>query len=135
MKPGEVQLWRFVNATQGNGEGVITAGTTNAGVFGAKTFKFVQTAQDGVQFSPGNYLGQPFLSGVVSRAGLVLAGGNRADLLVKAPLKAGTVPFKSGGVTLFFVKVEGDPVTGHEFSHNLGRDAEVPARPARARAV
>src|ERR1041384_5039113 len=32
MKPGEVQLWRFVNATQGNGEGVITAGTISGGV-------------------------------------------------------------------------------------------------------
>jgi FtsP/CotA-like multicopper oxidase with cupredoxin domain len=114
MKPGEVQLWRFVNATQGNGEGVITAGTTSSGVFAAPMFKFVQTAQDGVQFSPGNYLGQPYLRGVVSSDGLVLAAGNRADLLVKAPLDPGTVPFKSGGaagVILFYVKVEGSPVT------------------------
>lgn len=113
MKPGEVQLWRLVNATEGNAAGVITAGTTSGGVFGAPTFQFVQTAQDGVQFSPANYAGQPYLSGVVSTAGLQLAAGNRADLLVKAPLEAGTtVPFKSvGGATLFFVKVEGSPIT------------------------
>jgi hypothetical protein len=52
MRPGEVQLWRFVNATEGNGAGVITAGTSKAGVFEAPQFNFVQTAQDGVQFSP-----------------------------------------------------------------------------------
>lgn len=111
MKPGEIQLWRLVNATEGNGAGVIKAGTTSAGVFGAPTFKFVQTAQDGVQFSPANYAGQPNLSGTASSAGLVLAGGNRADLLVQAPQQAGTVPFTSGGATLFFVKVEGSAVT------------------------
>jgi FtsP/CotA-like multicopper oxidase with cupredoxin domain len=111
MRPGEVQLWRLVNATEGNGAGVIKAGTTAGGVFGAPTFKFVQTAQDGVQFSPANYAGQPYLSGAVSSGGLVLAGGNRADLLVKAPLEPGTVTFTSGGKPLFFVKVEGSPVT------------------------
>ncbi len=110
MKPGEVQLWRLVNATEGNGAGVIKAGTTSSGVFGAPTFKFVQTAQDGVQFSPGNYTGQPYLNRTASSAGLVLAGGNRADLLVKAPLEPGTVPFLSGGKLLFYVKVEGNPV-------------------------
>ncbi|HEV7646409.1 MAG TPA: multicopper oxidase domain-containing protein [Pyrinomonadaceae bacterium] len=120
MKPGEIQLWRLVNATEGNGGGVITAGTTAGGVFGAPTFKFVQTAQDGVQFSLANYLSQPYLnpdaSNPASAAGLVLAGGNRADLLVQAPLEAGTTTFVSvGGATLFFVKVEGTPVTSMSF--------------------
>lgn len=109
MKPGEVQLWRLINATEGNGAGIISAGTSPA-VFGASTFQFVQTAQDGVQFSPENYRRQPYLGGVASAAGLVLAAGNRADLLVKAPTTLGTVPFKSGGTVLFFVKVEGDAV-------------------------
>lgn len=115
MKPGEVQLWRLVNATEGNGAGVITAGTTGGGVFGATAFQFVQTAQDGVQFSPTNYAGQPYLSGTASAAGLVLAGGNRADLLVRAPTTAGTTAFTSGGAPLFFVKVEGSPVTDPAF--------------------
>jgi FtsP/CotA-like multicopper oxidase with cupredoxin domain len=112
MRPGEVQLWRFINATQGSGNGgVISAGTLKDGVFGAPTFKFVQTAQDGVQFSPANYTSQPYLNGVVSTAGLVLAAGNRADLLVKAPNQTGTVPFTSNGTTLFFVNVVGTPTT------------------------
>jgi len=43
--------------------------------------------------------------------GLILAGGNRADLLVKAPKTTGVIPFKSGNTTLFFVNVIGDPVS------------------------
>lgn len=111
MRPGEVQLWRFVNATEGNGAGVITAGTSKAGVFEAPQFNFVQTAQDGVQFSPTNYNAQPYLSGAVSGDGLVLAAGNRADVLVKAPTQTGTVAFKSSGTILFFVNVQGAAVT------------------------
>lgn len=111
MKPGEVQLWRFINATQGNNPfGVITAGAKNE-VFAAPQFQFKQTAQDGVQFSPTNYTGQPYLNGVVSPSGLVLAAGNRADVLVKAPTTTGTVPFKSGNTILFFVNVTGSAVT------------------------
>ena len=127
MKPGEVQLWRLVNATEGNGKGVIKAGTTGSGVFGATTFKFVQTAQDGVQFSPANYLAQPYLSGVASTAGLVLAGGNRADLLVQAPLEPGTVPFKSGARPFSLLRSKAPRLLRPVFSHNLGGDAEVPA--------
>jgi FtsP/CotA-like multicopper oxidase with cupredoxin domain len=123
MRPGEVQLWRLINATQGNGPGVINAGNYKLGVFGTKDFEFAQTAQDGVQFSPANYNAQPYLNGAlpigpVSPAsgqqipnGLILAAGNRADLLVKAPATAGTFPFKSGNTTLFFVNVAGDAVT------------------------
>lgn len=111
MKPGEVQLWRFVNATEGNTAGIISAGTLKTGVFQAPQFKFAQTAKDGVQFSPTNYAAQPFLNGTVSDDGLVLAAANRADLLVKAPQETGIVPFKSGGTTLFFVNVKGSPVT------------------------
>jgi FtsP/CotA-like multicopper oxidase with cupredoxin domain len=117
MRPGEVQLWRFVNATEGNTTGIINAGTVKTGVFQAPQFKFAQTAQDGVQFSPTNYRNQPFLNGVVSEGGLVLAAANRADLLVKAPQETGVVPFKSGGTTLFFVNVKGDPVTPDKAFH------------------
>ncbi len=111
MKPGEVQLWRLVNATEGNSPGIIKVGTA-ASAFKTSGFGFRQTAQDGVQFSPVNYAAQPFLSGKVSAAGLVLAGGNRADLLVQAPQKTGVTVFKNGGgATLFFVNVVGPPVT------------------------
>jgi FtsP/CotA-like multicopper oxidase with cupredoxin domain len=114
MRPGEVQLWRFVNATEGNFAGIINAGTTDSGdsgLFQAAKFKFRQTAQDGVQFSSTNYAAQPYLKGVVSKQGLVLAAGNRADLLVQAPTTTGPVPFKSGAATLFFVNVTGAPVS------------------------
>jgi FtsP/CotA-like multicopper oxidase with cupredoxin domain len=43
--------------------------------------------------------------------GLTLAGGNRADLLVQAPMTPGVVAFKSGGATLFFVNVTGTAVS------------------------
>jgi FtsP/CotA-like multicopper oxidase with cupredoxin domain len=110
MAPGEVQLWRFVNATEGNGAGII-----KNTVFQTPGFNFIQTAQDGVQFSPTNYANQPFLTakgpnGMVPN-GLTLAAGNRADLLVQAPATAGVVAFKSGAATLFFVNVTGSPVT------------------------
>lgn len=112
MAPGEVQLWRLVNATEGNAVGII-----QNTVFQTPGFTFKQTAMDGVQLSPFNYKNQPFLNagapnGIVP-GGLSLAGGNRADLLVQAPAtaSAGLIPFKSGGAILFYVKVTGSPVT------------------------
>ena len=113
MKPGEVQLWRLVNATEGN---VFGGGIIDGTLFTAPGFAFRQTAMDGVQFSPSNYAAQPFLSGQVPNAGggtagLILAGGNRADVLVQAPTTAGITAFKSGDATLFFVNVTGPAVT------------------------
>jgi FtsP/CotA-like multicopper oxidase with cupredoxin domain len=100
MRPGDVQLWRLVNATEGNNAGKLTL------KFGAvANLEFKQTAQDGVQFSPTNYQNQPFLNG------LLLAGGNRADFLVNA-LKPTTEPIaiKNGNTILFYVNVTGTPV-------------------------
>lgn len=110
MRPGEVQLWRLINATEGNSQGII-----RNTLFQTQGFAFKQTAQDGVQFSPNNYKNQPFLNpfapnGMVP-GGLTLAGGNRADLLVQAPMTPGVVAFKSGGATLFFVNVTGTAVS------------------------
>jgi len=112
MRPGEVQLWRFINATEGNTPGIIDGKTLKEGLFGIKTpgFDFVQTAQDGIQFSPQNYGLQPFLKGGVP-GGFKLAAGNRADLLVKAPTSPGRTEFKSGDTVLFVVEVAGDTVT------------------------
>jgi FtsP/CotA-like multicopper oxidase with cupredoxin domain len=112
MRPGEVQLWRFVNATEGNLAGVI-----DGALFQTPGFTFKQTAKDGVQFSPDNYKNQPFLNAAAPNGmvpnGLTLAAGNRADLLVQAPATASEnpIPFQSGGATLFYVKVQGDPVS------------------------
>ncbi|HEY6229670.1 MAG TPA: multicopper oxidase domain-containing protein [Pyrinomonadaceae bacterium] len=110
MQPGEVQLWRMINATEGNGAGVI-----KPTLFQTAGFTFKQTAADGVQFSPDNYANQPFLNAKAPNGqvpgGLKLAGGNRADLLVQAPTTPGVYSFSSGG-TLFFVQVvAGDPVS------------------------
>jgi FtsP/CotA-like multicopper oxidase with cupredoxin domain len=110
IKPGDVQLWRIVNATVGNRAGIV-----GDDLFAAKKgFAFKQTAQDGVQFSRENYQSQPFLNtnapGGQVPGGLTLAAGNRADILVKAPTTPGVYTFKSGGTTLFFVKVAGLPV-------------------------
>jgi FtsP/CotA-like multicopper oxidase with cupredoxin domain len=117
MRPGEVMLWRMINATEGNNQGIINAGTTTGspGMFmlaGNGGFHYRQTAADGVQFSPENYASQPFLNGT-SPGGVKLGGGNRADLLVQAPTRPGTYEFKNfspGNATLFFVKVEGPAV-------------------------
>lgn len=100
MLPGEVQLWRFIDATEGNAEGVIS------GLFQAQGFSFRQTAFDGVQFSPTNFTNQPFLNNQVP-GGLTLAAGNRADVLVQAPTTFGVTKFTnaSSGDTLFFVEV------------------------------
>src|SRR5207247_1575288 len=106
-RPGEVQLWRFVNATEGNRAGII-----QNTVFQTPGFTFKQTAKDGVQLSPDNYKNQPFLNGVVP-GGLTLAAANRADLLVQAPATASEtpIPFNSGDTVLFYVKVTGIPVS------------------------
>lgn len=113
MRPGEVQLWRFVNATQGNNAGLI-----QNTVFQTPGFTFKQTAKDGVQLSPDNYRNQPFLNpsapnGGMVPGGLTLAAGNRADLLVQAPptASADPIPFKSGTTILFYVHVTGEPVS------------------------
>lgn len=72
MRPGEVQMWRIVNSS---GRAGIYFNGPPAG------FEWKQLAQDGVQFADANYqshLNKPFL----------LAAGNRADILVKAPMTA-----------------------------------------------
>jgi FtsP/CotA-like multicopper oxidase with cupredoxin domain len=115
MKPGEVQLWRFINATEGNLSGGIIDGgvvTNTRALFEANGFVFKQTAQDGVQFSRTNYKNQPFLTDKMVPDGFKLAAGNRADLLVQAPKTPGLVEFKSGGTPIFSVNVTGSPETG-----------------------
>jgi FtsP/CotA-like multicopper oxidase with cupredoxin domain len=134
MAPFEVQLWRMINATEGNGSGIISTGSypfnqpnflsNISGLFQTVGFKFMQTAMDGVQFSPTNFANQPFLNPPppsptpsptpgppnrqVGSGGIVLASGNRADLLVQAPPTPGVYAFKNGnGNTLFFVNVAG----------------------------
>lgn len=96
MQPGQVQLWRMVNASSRGG--VQFVGFANAGLppaapptqpSAAPLFMWKQTAQDGVQFRGTNYNGPDIpLFGIV-KSGL-MAAGNRADMLVKAPTAPGT---------------------------------------------
>ncbi len=69
MAPGEVQMWRIVNTS---GRAAMYFESAPAG------FQWRQLAQDGVQFSDHNYKNLPFQK-------VVVASGNRVDLLVKAP--------------------------------------------------
>jgi FtsP/CotA-like multicopper oxidase with cupredoxin domain len=131
MRPGEVQLWRIVNATPGSifkgqigfpSPGILfpdlfclpvgTAVTPCAGL----GFVFQQTAKDGVQFSHNNYVSQPFMSGAYPNpsgapAGPILAGGNRMDFLVQAPAtvpSTNPVQFVTNGGNVFQVQITGD---------------------------
>jgi FtsP/CotA-like multicopper oxidase with cupredoxin domain len=108
MKAGEVQLWRFVNATVGS----LGNGTIGPGTFQGSGFRFLQTAQDGVQFSRDNFIAQPNIPehpDLAHPVTLTLAGGNRADLLVRAPLVGGTTQFSNAGNVLFNVTVTAPP--------------------------
>lgn len=70
MKSGEVAMWRIVNSS------------SRAGVYfvAPTTLQWRQLAQDGVQFKDVNYMSDNF-----HNKAFLLAAGNRADLLVKAP--------------------------------------------------
>ncbi|HWW62893.1 MAG TPA: multicopper oxidase domain-containing protein, partial [Thermoanaerobaculia bacterium] len=77
MQPGEVQMWRIANTSSRSGALFfeVPAGVT-----------WRQLAQDGVQFTDDNYKNS-------ENKGFLLASGNRADLLVKAPArKNATLP-------------------------------------------
>jgi FtsP/CotA-like multicopper oxidase with cupredoxin domain len=125
MAPGEVQLWRIVNACHQAAVAIDGPAYTDD----AHSLRWVQTAQDGVQLSPTNYqLGVTAAEngGTWKNATLAtpmtqapwfgsLAPGNRVDLLVKAPA-SGTIPVTFGGRTLLFtVKVTGNAVTAPTF--------------------
>lgn len=127
MRPGEIQLWRLVNATLGGNGGrldsLLFADLRNAG------FELRQIAQDGVQLSLKNYQAQPDLNAQRTPAGLLLDGGNRVDLLVKAPaspkslvpVRVGAPPPAPAGtprLAIFQVTVAGSPVEQHFIADN-----------------
>lgn len=91
MRPGEVQLWRIVNAMV---ENTVRASFKNSANTVIPMFR--QIAQDGVQFSLDNYQKQPRTqqdSATRNATRLEIAAGGRADILVKAPTAAGTYSF------------------------------------------
>jgi FtsP/CotA-like multicopper oxidase with cupredoxin domain len=117
MRPGEVQLWRIVNATSGSSI-PINGPASSTGI------KWIQTAQDGVQLAPDNYqLGVNIAQrgGGWTNATLTtpmvappwfgnLAAGNRVDLLVQAPTTPGSIPVTFGSTLLFTIQVGGTAI-------------------------
>ncbi len=121
MRPGEVQLWRIANTSSRSGAFFTSPPRLDPSrdYDPTKDFQWKQTAQDGVQFTGPNYdrhLNRSFL----------LAAGNRADLLVKAPanqtgkpqvftlqvvpaVSAGETQGQKKAVTLLTVQVESGP--------------------------
>jgi FtsP/CotA-like multicopper oxidase with cupredoxin domain len=77
MRPGEVQLWRVVNASPV--DGFYLAGLPEG-------FDWQQTAQDGVQFDAYNFTTR-------ARRPVYVAAANRIDLLVKAPTAPKPEPY------------------------------------------
>jgi FtsP/CotA-like multicopper oxidase with cupredoxin domain len=114
MRPGEIQLWRFVNATV-KAVCTVTGFQTVAG----NSPEIRQTAQDGVQFRFENYDSQPLLKPAAPGGppAFTLAAGNRVDVLVKAPSAAGAYSFSledmtaPGAQELLTLVVNGTPVT------------------------
>lgn len=122
MQPGEVQLWRIVNAC--HQQTLPIAGPAQPGP------KWIQTAQDGVQLHPDNYelgvniaqqgggwtnatLTTPMTSSPTPPSPWFgnLAPGNRVDMLVQAPSSGGTFPISADGTLLFTVNVSGSPIS------------------------
>ncbi len=98
MARGEVQRWRFVGATM-QASAALRVGFPE--VEGRESPQVRQVAMDGVQFSPQNYGCQPFLnnpdcspepdnSEFDELTSFQLSPGNRIDVLVQAPMEAGT---------------------------------------------
>jgi FtsP/CotA-like multicopper oxidase with cupredoxin domain len=136
MKPNEMQFFRIINACHQKGVPI------NAPPNG---IKWVQTAQDGVQFTPvnpvdstkpGNYnpaitnASFPIPASQTAPFGS-LSPGNRIDLLVQAPPSGpGTFPVTFGpkNVLLFTVKVIDDKSIDNPMP--FPTPAQFPAMPA-----
>ncbi len=78
MKQGEVQLFRIINAAARSGAYFVKP---TGGI------EWKLTARDGVQLSPANYQKSQSDS-------FLMTGGNRVDMLVKAPNAPGTYPVR-----------------------------------------
>jgi FtsP/CotA-like multicopper oxidase with cupredoxin domain len=134
MRPGEVQLWRIVNTSGQRAAFFVGPPKLDATKkdYDPKTdFAWRQLAQDGVQFFETNYQNSQNIS-------LMVASGNRVDLLVKAPTNPGSAPYNvqvkpnnsssrlknTTPVTLLSVEVSGIP------PENVKRTQFIPRAPA-----
>jgi FtsP/CotA-like multicopper oxidase with cupredoxin domain len=86
MQAGEIQRWRFINATMQAGAQIQLQ--PPPGVV------WKQIAQDGVRFAEANYIAQPIYgsdsSAPLNSANFPFSPGQRADFLVQAPAEPGT---------------------------------------------
>ena len=82
MYPGEIKRLRFVGATI-QADGALTIDFNSPA---DHPVEIMQIAQDGIQFAPENYQRQPL---VEANKEFDLAPGNRADILVRAPMVPG----------------------------------------------
>src|SRR5262245_32487629 len=105
MNPGEMQLWRIINACY----------SMPVPLDKPDKLKWVQTAQDGVQFDPQNYdrdvtdASFPVPARPTAPFGS-LTSGNRIDLLVQAPTTPGKCPVTfNNGTVLLVVDVKQQP--------------------------
>jgi FtsP/CotA-like multicopper oxidase with cupredoxin domain len=100
MNPNEMQFWRIINACY----------SSSVALDKPTGIKWVQTAQDGVQFDPRNYdpavtnASFPVPASATAPFGS-LAPGNRIDLLVQAPSTAGRFNVTFRGTVLLTVDV------------------------------
>jgi len=121
MQPGQVQLWRMINACVANSVTMQFQHTpATSGVAGAVTYK--QTAQDGVQLHWKIYSSQDTAANPV-----LLAPANRADLLVQAPNTAGTYVVMDGNRPVLYVNVVGTAIAPPMGLPST--EAEYPRRP------
>lgn len=80
MRPGEVQWWRIANTSSRAGVYFLPPTTAADCSKATSALAWKQLAQDGVQFNNTNYNAP-----ANNCSAFLLASGNRADLLVKAP--------------------------------------------------
>ena len=109
MRSKEVQLWRIVNTSARSGAFFIGP---------PPGFAWKQLAQDGVQFVNENYkdplnCNENYQGPLNCNASFLLAPGNRADLLVKAPARRGATRCRAGSACGF-----PGAATHHQFGHS-----------------
>ena len=120
MQPGQVQLWRMVNATVSAPVAIqFNSCPTTSGVVNPPP-QFKQTAQDGVQYAYANYNKPDNGKNPIN-----LAPANRADILVQAPTLPGLYVVGTVAAPILFIQVGGATMS-MEFPKT---EAEFPPMP------
>ncbi len=103
MRPGQVQLWRMINATV---QGFVNARFQPAAQLGGG-FNYRQTAQDGVQLAWENFSNSQ--NGTQS---ITMSPANRVDFLVQAPTTPGCYMLQDSRLgPIVAITVAGTPIT------------------------